>query len=89
MLDMLKDGFGLALVAIGFVCGALVHAAVYIWRNSVPDDQKPEDTGRLIIKQPDPVRRAPVDEVPMVYVTFTVALLGIVSMVALTLGWLE
>ena len=76
MADILKDGASVALVCIGFVLGGIVHAALYIWRESIPDDHKPEG-----INAPDPI-----DQMPSVYVTLIIALLGVIGVVAISLG---
>lgn len=76
MFDALKDGLAIALIAVGFAAGAIVHAAIYIWNNSVPED-KPKG---------DEQHSASIEQFPAVYATFAIALIGIVSGMALCLG---
>lgn len=72
MLDSLKDGFGLALIGLGFVAGMIVDAALCLWRQSVPECEKGDEQ-----------HAASVEQFPMGYMTFIIALIGVIGCVAI------
>ncbi len=72
MLEAFKDGLGLALIGLGFVAGMIVDAALYIWRKSVPEGEKADEQ-----------HAASIEHFPMNYVTFVVALVGVIGCAAI------
>lgn len=77
MIDALKDGFALGLVALGFVAGAIVHACIAIWRASVPDGMP---------AKADETHAASVDHFPMGWITFLIALIGVCGVATIIAG---
>ncbi len=72
MLDAFKDGLGLALIGLGFVAGMIVDAALCIWRQSVPEGEKADEQ-----------HAASIEHFPMGYMTFIVALVGVIGCAAI------
>ncbi len=70
MFDALKDGLAVALFGLGFAACAIHDAAIYLWKNAVPDDQPTKGDEQFA---------ASVEQFPLNYITFVVALIGVIG----------
>ena len=66
-----SDGLAVTLVAIGFLLAAIWEACVYIWQQSVPEGEKA-----------DKQHAASIEHFPMGYMTFIIAIVGVIGCAA-------
>ena len=67
-----QDGLAVTLVAIGFLLAAIWEACVYIWQQSVPEGDKADEQ-----------HAASIEQFPMGYMTFIIALVGVIGCAAI------